>query len=240
MTRILAINPNTSPEVTAAFVAEARRIAPGGVVVEGVTGGFGARIVTREAENVIAAHAALQLAADHANGVGAVILAISFDSGLRALRDLLPVPVVGVTESALVQAGDAPLGVVSFGASSTPLYTQLLADYGHKPVAWDVVEFKTREDYLNAPSKDAMVLEAITRLAASGAETAVLLGTVVAGMAARLQPYAAIPVSDGAAAVSYCLTRIATHKKPAQPSAPTAGTIGLSATLTALIAGTTE
>lgn len=240
MTRILAINPNTSSEVTTAFVSEACRIAPDGVVVTGVTGDFGARIVTSEAENVIAAYAALQLAADHAMGMEAVVLAISFDSGLRALREVLPMPVVGVTEAAVLHAGDAPLGVVSFGASSTPLYTRLLDDYGRKPVAWEIVEFTTREDYLNARSRDAQVLEAIARLASSGAETAVLLGTVVAGMAARIGPQAPIPVSDGAAAVSLCLAQIAAGTQPPGWATPTAGTVGVSPSLTALIAGTAK
>ncbi|MDW3221830.1 MAG: aspartate/glutamate racemase family protein [Paracoccaceae bacterium] len=237
MTRILALNPNTSPEVTATFISEARRIAPDGVTFEGVTGAFGARIVTSEAENLIAAHAALQLAADHAKGVDGVILAISFDTGLRALSEVLPVPVVGVTEAALAQAGRGPLGVVCFGASSQPLYARLLSGYGRDPIAWEVVEFASREAYLDAKAHDAAVLDAIARLAGRGAKVAVLLGTVVAGMAARLALRAAIPVSDAAAAVPLCMKRIATGETLPERPVPVAGTLGLPASLADLIAG---
>ncbi|MGR3369550.1 MAG: aspartate/glutamate racemase family protein [Sagittula sp.] len=235
--RLLALNPNTSAEVTEAFVAEALRIAPPGVSVEGVTGGFGARIVTTEAENLIAAHAALELAARHAEGVDGMILAISFDTALRALSELLPVPVTGLTEAALAAAGDAPVGVVIFGASSLPLYQHLLDGYGYAPVAWEVIEFATRAEYLIAEARDEAVLAAVERLAEAGAGAAVILGAAIVGMAARLAPRVAIPVSDGAAAVALSVERVA--KGAALPTRPTpiAETIGLSPALTRLIAG---
>jgi allantoin racemase len=237
MTRLLALNPNTSPEVTEAFVTEARRIAPRNVTIEGVTGAFGARIVTTEAENVIAAHAALQLAADHAGDVDGVILAISYDTALRALSEVLPVPVVGVTEAALTQAGRGPLGVVCFGASSQQLYARVLADYGRKPVAWEIVEFASREDYLDAGAKDGEVQSALARLAERGARSAVILGTAVAGMAARLTPSAAIPISDAAAAVPLCLARIEAGAPERLRRIPVSGTVGLPPALADLIAG---
>lgn len=237
--RLLVLNPNTSREVTQAFVTEARRIAPQGVHIDGVTGAFGARIVTSEAENLIAGHAALQLAAEHAGGVDGVILAISFDTGLRALSELLPVPVVGVTEAAIAQAGGGPLGVVCFGASSQPLYARLLADYGIEPVVWEIVEFASREAYLDATAQDAAVGDAIARLAQKGAKAAILLGTVVAGMAARLNPHAAIPISDAAAAVPLCLARIKAGTPLPTKSTPISGTVGLPCALADLIAGKT-
>ncbi|WP_353475210.1 aspartate/glutamate racemase family protein [Salipiger sp. H15] len=236
--RLLALNPNTSPEVTAAFVAEARRIAPEGTLIDGVTGGFGARIVTTEAENLIAAHAALELAAQHAGGVDGVILAISFDTALRALSELLPVPVVGLTEAALAATGGVPFGVVIFGASSQPLYARLLEGYGYSPAGWEVIEFASREDYLDAERRDGAVLGAIDKLAQAGAQAVVILGAAIVGMAARLAPRAAVPVSDGAAALALCRDRIAGGAaQPARP-VPIAESIGLSPALAALLAGT--
>lgn len=235
--RLLALNPNTSAEVTGAFVAEAMRIAPPGVTIEGVNGGFGARIVTTEAENLIAGHAALELAAVHALGCDGVILAISFDTALRALSELLPVPVTGLTEAALAAAGEAPVGVVIFGASSWPLYRRLLEGYGHAPVAWEVIEFATRAEYLNAEARDDAVLAAVDRLAKAGAGAAVILGAAVVGMAARLAPRASIPVSDGAAAVALSVARVTGGAPLPSRPVPIAETIGLSPALTRLIAG---
>lgn len=237
MTRLLVLNPNTSSEVTEGFVTLARSIAPKGVRINGVTGTFGARIVTSEAENLIAGHAALQLAAEHAGDVDGVILAISFDTALRALSEVLPVPVVGVTQAALLQVGTMPLGVVCFGASSHPLYARLLAAYGQTPIAWEIVELTSRAAYLDAEAQDADVQAAVARLADKGAAAAVLLGTVVAGMAARLAPSAAIPISDGAAAVSLCLARVEAGVKDWKGPNPLGASIGLPDALADLIAG---
>ncbi len=170
--RILAVNPNTSTAVTDAFVTEARRIAPPDVSVDGVTGTFGATIVSCEAENVVAAHSALDLLAAHAAGYDAVILAISFDSGLLAAQELLPVPVVGLTHAACRAAGveDRPVGVIGFGAVSLPLYRRTIHGHGFRPVAFEAVEIASTAAYLTPGAMDRAVLGAVDRLAAAGAE----------------------------------------------------------------------
>lgn len=234
--RLLAINPNTSTEVTDAVVAELRRNAPSDVQIEGVTGTFGASIVTTEAENLIAAHAALDLAAKHAVGFDAVILAISFDTAHRALSELLPVPVVGITEAALAGLKPETVGVVIFGASSQPLYQRLLAGYGCEPVAWEVIEFASQADYLNAKARDLSVLAAVQRLAEAGAGSVVILGAAVVGMAERLSSRAVVPIRDGAASLGVCLARIAEGAPLPPKPVPIAESHGISPALAALIA----
>ncbi len=44
----------------------------------------------------------LQLAARHAEEVDAVILAVSYDTALYAAREMLDIPVVGMTEAAML------------------------------------------------------------------------------------------------------------------------------------------
>jgi allantoin racemase len=234
--RILAINPNTSAAVTDAFVAEARRRAPWDVTVEGVTGRFGAGIVSTEAENVVAGHSALALAAEHAAGFDAVILAISFDTALRALRETLPVPVVGITEAALRAAGARPLGVVCFGSVSLPLYVRLIASYGLSSVVYEAVEIASAADYLSPEAKDRAVLDASRRLLDRGAEAIVLCGAAIVGMAERLAPDLGAPVFDGAEAVPRCLDMLATPRPVPRPR-PVGETTGLSPALAALITG---
>lgn len=111
---ILVVNPNTSSAVTEAFVNAISAIAPLDVTFKGVTGTFGAKIVTVEAENTVAAFGALELIAEHVVGCDAVILAISFDSGLSATQSILPLPVVGISHAALIAAtrGDRRIGVI--------------------------------------------------------------------------------------------------------------------------------
>ena len=63
--KILCVNPNTTQAVTDIVLAEARRHAAPGTQVAGVTAGSGVAIVTNEAENALAARAALDLVSAH-------------------------------------------------------------------------------------------------------------------------------------------------------------------------------
>ena len=241
--RLLALNPNTSEEVTARFVAEARRSAPG-VVIEGVTGAFGARIVSRRSENAIAGHAALDLLARHVVDFDAVILAISFDTALAALAELSPVPVVGITAAAAAAASKAAAagGLLAFGEASRPLYEDLVASgaLGSKIIAIVMVDVRNASGYLDEGRHDDVALRAIEDLVERGAGAVVICGAAVVGIARRLAARATVPVFDGAApAVEEALRLIRDDvARPVGPP-PLAGSIGLSPALTALLAGPT-
>lgn len=238
--QILVLNPNTSGEVTEAYLAAARRIAPEDVAFDGVTGQFGARIVSTEAENIIAGHSALELVAAHAQDHDAVILAISFDTALSAIRKLLSVPVVGITEAALkaAEAGGRRVGVVFFGEVSRALYTDLFALYGASPVGFEVVDVTSSADYLSPVKKDRAVLQACARLESQGAEAVVICGAVIVGMAARLQSQVAVPLYDGTEAVGMSLAALEHTTSVRSPALlPVGDTVGLSDALAALLRG---
>jgi allantoin racemase len=236
--RVLVVNPNTSPEVTDAFLAAARAVAPEDVTLAGVTGRFGARIVSTEAENIIAGHSALDLVAHHAVGHDAVILAISFDTALDALRSVLGVPVVGITEAALRAASDrgSRVGVVFFGEVSRGLYETVLVRNGIVPLGMVAIEIGGASDYLSPEAKDAAVLDACLRFEAQGAEAVVICGAAIVGMADRLAERSSLPVFDGVAAVEACLSAMAT-REPGPSARPLSESVGLSPALTRLLRG---
>src|SRR5918996_515371 len=130
--KILLINANTTPAVTERIAAEARRVATPGTEVLPVTGTFGAPIIGTRAEMAVAEHSALDLFARHGAGVDAVVIGVSFDVGLRALRELAPVPVVGMTEAACLMACTlgGPFGIVTYGARSAAILREIVAGYG--------------------------------------------------------------------------------------------------------------
>ncbi len=135
--KILVVNPNTTAAVTERFVAACRQTAGGDVIVDGVTGRFGAGIVTTQAEEIIAGHAALELLAENWAGYDAVIFAISFNTAVDAARELVPIPVVGITEAAIDAASFfGPVGLVTFGAASRPLTIGLWCAAGLLRVSW--------------------------------------------------------------------------------------------------------
>jgi allantoin racemase len=237
--RILVVNPNTSEAVTATFLEALRDITPDDVDLTGVTGTFGAKIVTREAENIVAAYCALELVAQHTRGRfgwDAVILAISFDSGLKALQSLLPCPVVGITQATLRAAaqGGRRVGVLFLGEASRALYERVIAGYGITPVGSRAIDFASVEDFLRPDTKDQAIREAILALTLAGAEAIALLGTVIAGTASRLQTASDVPLYDGLSALALCLEPTPSIQEPQGPLGPTQN---LSPDLTELIAG---
>ncbi|MDE0308666.1 MAG: aspartate/glutamate racemase family protein [Acidiferrobacterales bacterium] len=132
--RILLINPNTSEFVTDRAVEAARKVAAADTVVKGVTGSFGAPIINSETDMVVGAHSAVDLAAVHAAGFDAVGLAVSFDTGLAALREMLTIPVAGLAESSIRLALEHSrrIALVSFGERTRPLYERLALRYMHR------------------------------------------------------------------------------------------------------------
>lgn len=238
--KVLVVNPNTSPEVTAAFVAAAEPRAQVDLQLQGVTGQFGARIVSTEPDNLIAGHALLDLIATHAHGYDAVILAISFDTGLAAIQALLPVPVVAITQASLEAAAahSSNIGVVIFGTVSRGLYDETIARCGIRPVGVFAVEIASASDYTTAEAKDHAVVEACESLARDGAEAVVICGAAVAGIAHRLQPRVAPRLFDGTEAVPAVERALQSQSAAAGvPPRPITGTIGLSPALTALLRG---
>jgi len=88
-------------------------------------------MINSETDIAIGAYAAIELAAKHAAAYDAVGLAISFDAGLQALRNMLDIPVAGFAEASIkagLQRGDR-LAIVSFDNRTKSLYERLALKY---------------------------------------------------------------------------------------------------------------
>jgi allantoin racemase len=199
--KLLLANGNTTQAVTDKVTAEAIRCASPGSVITGATARFGVSIVSTEAENDIAAHALLDLLSARYCGHDAAILAISFDTALAAARQILPIPVVGMTEASLHTACllGRRFGLISFGNSSRTLYADLVAriGLGSRMAAFETIALSGAAAYLREGSQDEAVRAAAARLITAGAEVVVVTGAAVAGIAHRLQGSIAVPILDG-------------------------------------------
>jgi allantoin racemase len=245
MTRLLLVNANTSQQVTDAVVAAARAAAAPGTEIVGATGRFGARIIATRSENAIAEHALLDAAASHAAGCDAVIVAVSYDTGLRAARELLPMPVVGMTEAALFTACmlGGRFGLVTFGRRALPLYRETVEGHGlaGRLVGLRGIEATALEVFRDPVAVDTQLLSAIADLVErDGAECIILAGAALAGWPKRLQEHTPVPLVDGIA----CAVPMAEHLVRLAPPKPRAGsyaavtgraTTGLSDALAALL-----
>lgn len=241
--RLLAVNPNLTTSVTETYLKAARAVAPPGVTIDGVTGEFGPSIITTEAENVIAGHSVLDLLAKHALDYDAAILAVSFDSALAGAREIMPIPVIGITESMLHAAAEISdrIGLICLGAASLPLYRRLVRDYAveEKIACIEVVEIGSVAGFLDPQAQDRSVMDAITGMRQQhGITAAVISGTAIVGMAPRLQQFFDFPVLDGAEpSVKAALTAIDAGKPPVRAFRPLSRCVGISSELAALISG---
>ena len=199
--RILIVNANTSQVVTDKVAAQARASASPGTEIVAVTGRFGARVIGTRAEHAIGEHSTIALVSQHAPGCDAVVIGVSYDTGLRGARELLPVPVVGMTEAGLLTACmlGGRIGVISFGRRVLPLYHELVASYGltARIAGWRMLESTVA--YQSGAHEELdreLVAAANDLIERDGAETVVLTGAVMAGVPARLQKDVPVPLID--------------------------------------------
>ena len=202
MTRLLVINPNISDSVTALIEAEARRSAAPGTTLTMLTAPFGVAYIETRFEALIGAYASAQLAAQHHPGHDAVIIAAFGDPGLGGLREALPVPVLGLTESALASA--CLLGhrfsIIAISQRIQAWYREVVEANGltgrlasiralNRPLA----SIGTVQDEHQA----ALLALCESAVDDDGAEVIVLAGAPLAGLARTLRGRLPVPVVDG-------------------------------------------
>ncbi len=238
--KLLVANANTTEAITQLCAATARAAAAPGTEIIAATPRFGPAVIATRAENAIAGHALLELLAQHAGQVDGVLLAVSHDTALDAARQLMPCPVLGMTEAAclvaLTQGGR--FGLVTFGG--VEMYRELLARHGFSArlAALAGVDATPPQVLADPAGVAALVRQAVAGLVAQGAESVVLGGAAMAGMGARVA--ADVPLLDGIACGIKLLEALVALRLPrpeAGSHAPPRGreSCGLDAVLAALL-----
>ena len=241
--RLLLVNGNRTDSVTNAVLAEARLAASADTELTALSAAFGADIVFSHAENTIAGHAVLDCLARHHAGYDAVVLAISFDSALAGARELLPIPVLGITESALLTACQLGrrIGVVTVGQVSTGLYREVFEKSGvmARIAAIGTVDLASAGEYLSPQEFDARVVAEAKRLVVhDSVDVVVACGAALAGVARRARDAVGVPLVDGVgAAVRQAEALVHGSYRPRQrPPGPRSTMTGISPELAALFA----
>jgi allantoin racemase len=243
---LLLINPNTTASITDLVHAAAKTVAAAGTRFTAATGRFGARYITTRAASAIAAHAALDAYAEHGAGADGVILACFGDPGLAGLKELCPVPVVGMAEAACFMA--APLGrrfaIVTGGERWGPMLEEFVASIGlADKLACVTAVAPSGGDIARDPEGAyGLLADACNQcISKHGAEAIILGGAGLAGIAAKISARVPVPLVDGVTAAvkaTEALVTMAAAKARAGSYAatPVVETVGLSPTLTAMLA----
>ena len=200
MTTLLVINGNTTQAITDRVAATARAIASPGTTIKAVTAKTGPRVISTRAENLLGAHNVLSLAARHHAGCAAVVVAVASDTGLRAVREALPIPVTGITEAALLTAcalGDG-FGYLAIGRRGAGMYREVIAGYGltTRMAAFKAIDLPP-DAFLTPSDAAEPILAAVSELAEAGADTVIIGGAAFAGLGRQFQDRSPIPIVDG-------------------------------------------
>jgi Asp/Glu/hydantoin racemase len=245
--RILLVNPNITEAVTSAMADEGRRHASPGTSIVSTTAAFGASYVATRPEAVIAGHAVLDAVASFGEPVDAVVVAAFGDPGLAAAKELFDVPVVGITEAALLTAWTLGrrIGIVCMSPRLATWYRECAEAHGlaarlvgvRSLPAAPVDVSRAREQ-----TRDAMTELCKQVVGSDGAEVVIVGGGPLTGLARDLAGDVDVPLLDGVACavvLAESLVRLA-PRPPARGSyarPPGKATRGLSPALARQIAG---
>ena len=200
--RLLLINPNISDSVSELIRAEARRSASPGTEVEVLTAPFGVAYIETRFEAMVGAYATAQLAAEHCARADAVVVAAFGDPGLAGLREVMPVPVTGMTEAALASAHllGHRISIIAISQRIQAWYREVVEGYGFGSRLASIRALDRPISAIGGVQQEhAQALKALAERAVDedGAEVIVLAGAPLAGLARSLEGQLPVPVVDG-------------------------------------------
>lgn len=200
--RLLLINPNISDSVSALIRAEAQRSASPGTEIQVLTAPFGVAYIETRFEALAGAWATAQLAAEHHASCDAVVVAAFGDPGLTALREVLPVPVTGLTEAALASAHllGQRIGVIAISQRIRAWYREVIESCGFGSRLAGIRALDRPLSGIGSVQEEhAQALQALAERAVDedGADVLILAGAPLAGLARTLAGRLPVPVVDG-------------------------------------------
>lgn len=243
--KLLLINPNISAEVSELMLSEARRVAAPSTQITIRTVAFGVEYIETRAESLIAAAAVAQVVAEQANVVDAVVVAAFGDPGLPALKELIPEPVVGITEAALSTAMllGTRFSIVAISGRITAWYRECVQRNGLSSRLASIRSLRERFSDVGGVQRDFrnhLVDLANEVVAEDGADVVILAGAPLAGLAREVGTSIPVPVVDGVAAgvaQAELLVRLrcGVHRAGSFAAPPIKPNVGLSPELTRLL-----
>ena len=226
MLRILVLNANTTVSVTDLVVRHVRDVLGADVELIPATARLGARYISTETSYAIAGHSALDCLALHCadtpDGFDAVLLACFGDPGLFALRELSPVPVVGLAEAAMQEAAQVGrYSIVTGGMLWKPMLSRLAHALGLSDAIASIRPIALTGDQIAADPEGALKFLAAEAQAAAdqdGAQAVILGGAALAGLAARIAPSVSVPVIDSVHAGARAALKLAMQSRKPWPT----------------------
>lgn len=200
--KLLVINPNISHDVSRLIESEAMRSIRSGTELTLATAPFGVAYIETRAEALIGGYAALQIAAERYAQHDAVVVAAFGDPGLAALREVLPIPVVGMTEAALVSACQhgGRFSVIAISQRIQAWYRECIGFYGFDD---RLASIRALDEPLPSIGRvrenqgERLVELGRQAVEEDGADVLILAGAPLAGLARSVAHRLPVPALDG-------------------------------------------
>lgn len=200
--RILFVNPNITPQITETMAAEARRSASAGTEIIPATAPFGTFYIENRVEAAIAAHALLEVLAAQGSEADAAIVSAFGDPGVMAARELMDIPIVGVSEAAFHTAYllGKRYAIVCLTARLRTWYLECAEEHG---LAGRLVAARALDRQIPDITKareelaEALLAECLAAVEKDDAEVVILGGGPIAGLARELAHRVPVPLLDG-------------------------------------------
>jgi len=203
--KLLMLNPNTSASVTERIAAAARAAASPGTEIVPATAAVGPPYIATRSEAVLGAMAVMETLGAIEPDFDAVVVAAFGDPGLGGARELLSVPVVGLSEAAMLTSCmlGGRFAIVSFSATLGPWYRECVVYHGLE-ARLAAIRFAEGAFADIGSVQDEMrerIVEVCRRtVAEDAADVVILAGAPLAGLAGAIAADVPVPVIDGVAA----------------------------------------
>ena len=200
-TRILVINGNSSSHITSIIRREAKLGALEVARVRCISCANAPKLIQSRSDNMKSAAAMLALVKAGRKNYDAIVVAVSLDTAVQALRTIVQVPVIGMTQAAFLCAGviGPRVGAVVFGKHLARTYRELFAKHVSPAARLVVLESRLVPTEVMSPERiDSHILADLFGLVSrKHVDSIVIVGAALAGTARRLQPYCPVPLLDG-------------------------------------------
>ncbi len=203
--RLLVINPNTSAAVSALIRNEAQYCASENSEIVMRTASYGMEYIETRLEAAIAATAVAESIAREAGPVDGIVVAAFGDPGIPALKELVDVPVVGITEASLCAAGllGQRFSIIAISQRIRSWYLDAVDRFGLtarlaslRALADDFDDLGSVQD----DCREAFARMSLRAVREDGADVVVLAGAPLSGLARTLGDTIPVPVVDSVAA----------------------------------------
>jgi allantoin racemase len=243
--KLLIINPNISESVTTLIEAEARRAASKDTEITMMTAPLGLAYIETQAEALIGGYAVLNILAERHSEFDAAIIAAFGDPGIAAAQEVLDIPVVGLSNSAFVTAclAGPRFSIVAISERIVPWYRSCVVANGliyRLASIRSLTELLKNVGTIQEEHRDSLLELCTSAARKDGADSIVVAGAPLAGLAAKLKFEISVPLIDGvSSAVSQAELMVSrgVHKLPGSRKAvlPAKAHAGMSSALTAMM-----